>query len=214
MWMIYFIIFQFSASVSKTNDWSDSEIKYDEKWIKNQSWHVPSLYLPLSLQQLRRVHKFVWRTLRPICRSETVLQAPRRTSPARTRVFAPTSRSAASTVSSGKDLLVIHDRCWLKDHVCVCVCSLVNSMSVSLRYLESCNIPITVKRKYKFSVNTTSSNSDDGKKDSEEAMQMDQDTNTGMWMSLRSNSSVPLSCSFSLLIALTCVHRVVIRVWL
>lgn len=50
-----------------------------------------------------------------------------------------------------------------------------------LRYLESCNIPITVKRKYQFSSNTTSSNSDDDKKGSEDGMQVSQDTNPGMY---------------------------------
>lgn len=48
-----------------------------------------------------------------------------------------------------------------------------------LRYLESCNIPITVKRKYQVSSNTTSSNSDDDKKGSEDGMQVTQVTNTG-----------------------------------
>lgn len=40
------------------------------------------------------------------------------------------------------------------------------------RYLESCNIPITVKRKYQVSSNTTSSNSDDDKKGSDDGMQV------------------------------------------
>lgn len=40
-----------------------------------------------------------------------------------------------------------------------------------LRYLESCNIPVTVKRKYQFSSNTTSSNSDDDKKATEDCVQ-------------------------------------------
>lgn len=57
---------------------------------------------------------------------------------------------------------------------------LLNYMFLILRYLESCNIPITVKRKYQFSSNTTSSNSDDDKKDSENGMQVPQDTATGV----------------------------------
>uniref|UniRef100_A0A6Q2WU54 Period circadian protein homolog 2 n=1 Tax=Esox lucius TaxID=8010 RepID=A0A6Q2WU54_ESOLU len=36
-----------------------------------------------------------------------------------------------------------------------------------VRYLESCNVPITVKRRYQLSSNTTSSNSDEDKKGSE-----------------------------------------------
>ncbi|KAM4743487.1 LOW QUALITY PROTEIN: period circadian protein homolog 2-like [Anableps anableps] len=45
-----------------------------------------------------------------------------------------------------------------------------------IRYLESCNVPITVKRKYQFSSNTTSSNSDDDKRGSEDGMQVPQGT--------------------------------------
>lgn len=37
---------------------------------------------------------------------------------------------------------------------------------VILRYLESCNVPITMKRKCHSSSNTASSNSDDGQKGS------------------------------------------------
>lgn len=48
-----------------------------------------------------------------------------------------------------------------------------------LRYLESCNIPVTVKRKYQFSSNTTSSNSDDDKKATEDCVQVSQE-NPGM----------------------------------
>lgn len=50
---------------------------------------------------------------------------------------------------------------------------------LSLRYLESCNIPVTVKRKYQFSSNTTSSNSDDDKKATEDCVQVSQE-NPGM----------------------------------
>ncbi|KAG8002226.1 Period circadian protein-like protein 2 [Nibea albiflora] len=48
----------------------------------------------------------------------------------------------------------------------------ISCLDSVIRYLESCNIPITVKRKYQFSSNTTSSNSDDDKKGLE-------DTNPG-----------------------------------
>uniref|UniRef100_A0A671VFS6 Period circadian protein homolog 2 n=1 Tax=Sparus aurata TaxID=8175 RepID=A0A671VFS6_SPAAU len=40
----------------------------------------------------------------------------------------------------------------------------ISCLDSVIRYLESCNIPITVKRKYQFSSNTTSSNSDDDKR--------------------------------------------------
>lgn len=43
--------------------------------------------------------------------------------------------------------------------------SMRSNIFLFFRYLESCNIPVTVKRKYQFSSNTTSSNSDDDKKD-------------------------------------------------
>uniref|UniRef100_A0A6Q2ZHJ8 Period circadian protein homolog 2 n=1 Tax=Esox lucius TaxID=8010 RepID=A0A6Q2ZHJ8_ESOLU len=39
-----------------------------------------------------------------------------------------------------------------------------------VRYLESCNVPITVKRRYQLSSNTTSSNSDEDKKGSERSL--------------------------------------------
>lgn len=43
----------------------------------------------------------------------------------------------------------------------------------SCRYLESCNVPLTMKRKCQSSSNTTSSNSDDGKqKGSNNSMQV------------------------------------------
>lgn len=44
------------------------------------------------------------------------------------------------------------------------------------RYLESCNIPVTVKRKYQFSSNTASSNSDDDNKTTDDCVQVPQET--------------------------------------
>uniref|UniRef100_A0A671VF10 Period circadian protein homolog 2 n=1 Tax=Sparus aurata TaxID=8175 RepID=A0A671VF10_SPAAU len=44
----------------------------------------------------------------------------------------------------------------------------ISCLDSVIRYLESCNIPITVKRKYQFSSNTTSSNSDDDKRGSDD----------------------------------------------
>uniref|UniRef100_A0A3Q3RA45 Period circadian protein homolog 2 n=1 Tax=Monopterus albus TaxID=43700 RepID=A0A3Q3RA45_MONAL len=50
------------------------------------------------------------------------------------------------------------------DNQTVCSYQQISCLDSVIRYLESCNIPITVKRKYQFSSNTTSSNSDDDKK--------------------------------------------------
>ncbi|XP_011481351.2 period circadian protein homolog 2 [Oryzias latipes] len=63
----------------------------------------------------------------------------------------------------------------MEDFACkdqsVCSYQQISCLDSVIRYLESCNIPITVKRKYQFSSNTTSSNSDDDKKGSEDGMQ-------------------------------------------
>ncbi|XP_030601148.1 period circadian protein homolog 2 [Archocentrus centrarchus] len=59
----------------------------------------------------------------------------------------------------------------------VCSYQQISCLDSVIRYLESCNVPITVKRKYQFSSNATSSNSDDDKKGSEDGMQVPQDTN-------------------------------------
>uniref|UniRef100_A0A8C5ECH2 Period circadian protein homolog 2 n=1 Tax=Gouania willdenowi TaxID=441366 RepID=A0A8C5ECH2_GOUWI len=45
-----------------------------------------------------------------------------------------------------------------------------SEFNILYQYLESCNVPVTVKRKYQFSSNATSSNSDDDKKGSEDAL--------------------------------------------
>uniref|UniRef100_A0A674NLF1 Period circadian protein homolog 2 n=1 Tax=Takifugu rubripes TaxID=31033 RepID=A0A674NLF1_TAKRU len=47
----------------------------------------------------------------------------------------------------------------------------ISCLDSVIRYLESCNIPVTVKRKYQFSSNTTSSNSDDDKKAPDDCVQ-------------------------------------------
>lgn len=54
--------------------------------------------------------------------------------------------------------------------------SVWSNIFLFFRYLESCNIPVTVKRKYQFSSNTTSSNSDDDKKTTEDCEQVPQET--------------------------------------
>uniref|UniRef100_A0A8C5E9B6 Period circadian protein homolog 2 n=1 Tax=Gouania willdenowi TaxID=441366 RepID=A0A8C5E9B6_GOUWI len=60
----------------------------------------------------------------------------------------------------------------------VCSYQQISCLDSVIRYLESCNVPVTVKRKYQFSSNATSSNSDDDKKGSEDGLP--QDTSTGM----------------------------------
>uniref|UniRef100_A0A8C5EBX8 Period circadian protein homolog 2 n=1 Tax=Gouania willdenowi TaxID=441366 RepID=A0A8C5EBX8_GOUWI len=57
----------------------------------------------------------------------------------------------------------------------VCSYQQISCLDSVIRYLESCNVPVTVKRKYQFSSNATSSNSDDDKKGSEDGLP--QDTN-------------------------------------
>uniref|UniRef100_A0A665VSX7 Period circadian protein homolog 2 n=1 Tax=Echeneis naucrates TaxID=173247 RepID=A0A665VSX7_ECHNA len=72
----------------------------------------------------------------------------------------------------------------MEDFTCkdqtVCSYQQISCLDSVIRYLESCNIPITVKRKYQFSSNTTSSNSDDGKKGSKDGCHVAQDTNSGL----------------------------------
>lgn len=58
----------------------------------------------------------------------------------------------------------------------VCSYQQISCLDGVIRYLESCNVPITVKRKYQFSLNTTSSNSDDDKRGSEDGIQVPRGT--------------------------------------
>ncbi|XP_030634610.1 period circadian protein homolog 2 [Chanos chanos] len=51
----------------------------------------------------------------------------------------------------------------------------ISCLDSVIRYLESCNVPVTVKRKYQFSSNTNSSNSDEDKKPPETAEQHSQE---------------------------------------
>ncbi|XP_051534461.1 period circadian protein homolog 2-like isoform X2 [Myxocyprinus asiaticus] len=62
----------------------------------------------------------------------------------------------------------------LKDHT-VCSYQQINCLDSVIRYLESCSVPNTVKRKYQFSSNTTSSNSDEDKKTSGASLQQTED---------------------------------------
>uniref|UniRef100_A0A673H954 Period circadian protein homolog 2 n=1 Tax=Sinocyclocheilus rhinocerous TaxID=307959 RepID=A0A673H954_9TELE len=59
--------------------------------------------------------------------------------------------------------------CQIQAWYCLNMYAFVNC--VFHRYLESCNVPNTVKRKYQFSSNTTSSNSDEDKKASDASLQ-------------------------------------------
>uniref|UniRef100_UPI003AAEAE49 period circadian protein homolog 2-like isoform X1 n=1 Tax=Centroberyx gerrardi TaxID=166262 RepID=UPI003AAEAE49 len=88
----------------------------------------------------------------------------------RLKDLAPPLQAKDSTAASMEDLTC-------KDQT-VYSYQQISCLDSVIRYLESCNVPITVKRKYQFSSNTTSSNSDEDKKGSENGMQGPQDTNT------------------------------------
>ncbi|XP_048016062.1 LOW QUALITY PROTEIN: period circadian protein homolog 2-like [Megalobrama amblycephala] len=62
----------------------------------------------------------------------------------------------------------------LKDHTMYSY-QQISCLDSVIRYLESCNIPNTVKRKYQFSSNTTSSNSDEDKKASDATLRQTDD---------------------------------------
>ncbi|XP_034722872.1 period circadian protein homolog 2-like isoform X2 [Etheostoma cragini] len=94
--------------------------------------------------------------------SETIVAAQK--SPAvRLRDSAPPLQVKDSTAASMEDFTC-------KDQT-VCSYQQISCLDSVIRYLDSCNIPITVKRKYQFSI------SDDDKKGSEDGMQAPQDTN-------------------------------------
>ncbi|XP_037329543.2 period circadian protein homolog 2-like [Pungitius pungitius] len=57
----------------------------------------------------------------------------------------------------------------------LCSYQQISCLDSVIRYLDSCNTPITAKRKYQFSNNTASSNSDDDKKGSEDCVQVSRD---------------------------------------
>ncbi|XP_034023737.1 period circadian protein homolog 2-like isoform X2 [Thalassophryne amazonica] len=92
----------------------------------------------------------------------------------RLKDLAPAMQVKDSTAASLEDLSC-------KDQT-FCSYQQISCLDSVIRYLESCNIPITVKRKYQFSSNTTSSNSDDDKRGSEDGMQVPQDANTDSLM--------------------------------
>ncbi|XP_062328654.1 period circadian protein homolog 2 isoform X2 [Osmerus eperlanus] len=66
----------------------------------------------------------------------------------------------------------------------------ISCLDSVIRYLDSCNIPITVKRKYQCSSNTTSSNSDEDRKGSDDGMQGPQE-------SLIPEAKAESQCSYS-----------------
>lgn len=92
----YFIRMYFSVKIVSSHD-----VKYN--WKKFLQFPQCSFQ---QQSQPRRVQRCASRTPRPLCTSETVLQLLWRTSPARTRLSAPTSRSAALIVSLGVCLYI------------------------------------------------------------------------------------------------------------
>lgn len=142
----------------------------DHNCLKGPFTIFASLFLT---QHNRKRVRYARRTRQRPYKSETVLQVAWRTSPAKTTRSSPISRSAASTVSLGKSWRV-HKESWLKEHTCK-VHNFFYLFIFFCRYLESCNIPVTVKRKYHFSSNTTSSNSDDDKKAADDCVQVPQE---------------------------------------
>lgn len=63
----------------------------------------------------------------------------------------------------------------LKDHTMYSY-QQISCLDSVIRYLDGCNIPNTVKRKYQFSSNTTSSNSDEDRKASDATLQQTDDS--------------------------------------
>uniref|UniRef100_A0A3P9JAG4 Period circadian protein homolog 2 n=1 Tax=Oryzias latipes TaxID=8090 RepID=A0A3P9JAG4_ORYLA len=120
------------------------------------------------------------RTFQEICKGVHMLKNQDAQNPnvfkncvVRTRDSSPPVHVRGGTAASMEDFAC-------KDQS-VCSYQQISCLDSVIRYLESCNIPITVKRKYQFSSNTTSSNSDDDKKGSEDGMQgAHPDTQSGL----------------------------------
>nr|VAX54207.1 period circadian clock 2 [Squalius torgalensis] len=70
---------------------------------------------------------------------------------------------AIGTESPEEQRATVQEELALKDHTMYSY-QQISCLDGVMRYLESCNVPITVKRKCQFSSNTTSSNSDEDKK--------------------------------------------------
>lgn len=77
----------------------------------------------------------------------------------------------------------------LKDHTMYSY-QQISCLDSVIRYLESCNIPNTVKRKHQFSSNTTSSNSDEDKISSDASLQQT-DGMEAHSMSIKTNEKTP-----------------------
>ncbi|XP_073674041.1 period circadian protein homolog 2-like [Garra rufa] len=81
----------------------------------------------------------------------------------------------------------------LKDHT-IYSYQQISCLDSVIRYLESCNVPNIVKRKYQFSSNTTSSNSDEDKKTSDASLQQTDDSlcvEAPSSMSIKTNEKPP-----------------------
>ncbi|XP_054649893.1 period circadian protein homolog 2-like isoform X2 [Dunckerocampus dactyliophorus] len=90
--------------------------------------------------------------------------ASQKSSVARLKDSAPPLQARDSNAASMEDFTC-------KDQT-VCSYQQISCLDSVIRYLESCNIPITIKRKYQFSSNATSTNSDDDKKCTEDNVQV------------------------------------------
>ncbi|KAM9853210.1 period circadian protein homolog 2-like [Aulostomus maculatus] len=117
---------------------------------------------------------------KPEQKKTTDTAAAQRSPAVRLKESAPPLQGKESTAASMEDFTC-------KDQT-VCSYQQISCLDSVIRYLESCNIPITVKRKYQFSSNTTSSNSDDDKK---ESMQVPAGANTDPLIPELSNMKAP-----------------------
>ncbi|TNN43567.1 Period circadian 2 [Liparis tanakae] len=126
--------------------------------LKNQDSQVDLLSPPPSPS---------WSTSKP--EQKKTADASRKSPAMRLKDSPPPLQVRDGTAASVEDLT------W-KD---LCSYQQISCLDSVIRYLESCNVPITAKRKYQFSTNATSSNSDDDKKGSEDCMQVSRDINQG-----------------------------------
>ncbi|XP_070829845.1 period circadian protein homolog 2 isoform X2 [Chaetodon trifascialis] len=82
--------------------------------------------------------------------------------------FRETGAAMEDSRSSFQEEMTINDQTVYSYQQISCLDSVV-------RYLETCNVPITIKRKCQSSSNTTSSNSDDGKQKGSKSMQVSEE---------------------------------------
>ncbi|XP_068172829.1 period circadian protein homolog 2-like isoform X2 [Antennarius striatus] len=135
------------------------------------------------------------RTFQEICKgvhmlknqdSQVCLHSPSPSKPEQKKSDAQTQRSPSgrlrdSLMPSRDGVAASVEDFHCKDHA-VHSYQQISCLDSVIRYLESCNIPVTVKRKYQFSSNTTSSNSDDDKKGSDDGIQGPHDASTDSLM--------------------------------